>query len=294
MEAWRAPASKRRPGCLRVWHRWCVWQQTCRLCRQAGASARNGRSCHRCYRARPRSCAPQRRRAWRASCAGVSATQLCQAARTVEPAPAGHAAGNTRRALTRLPLLTVQATRHNFACQNSSTAPALREKRPPICVSKKAKVCLLRFQATTPVVTPYKMSLKTCRASRNQTKFLELQELQMAFTTRGAAGLQGHTCLLPARGLQHLAPASQAAIYRSLSSRQPALRDAVTCYAVGAKVQPFLQPGLSCSRARELHQDSKVGNCADALSVHRSVLRRWRQRRLRLRLLLQTMRTMTA
>ena len=110
----------------------------------------------------------------------------------------------------------------------------------------------------------------------------------MAFTTRGAAGLQGHTSLLPARGLQHLAPASQAVIYRPLSSRQPALRDAVTCYAAGAKVQPFFQSGRRCISTQT------VANCADALSVHRSALRRWRQRRLRLRLQLQTTRTMTA
>ena len=82
--------------------------------------------------------------------------------------------------------------------------------------------------------------------------FSELQKLQMAFATRGAAGLQGHTCLLPARGLQHLAPASQAAIYRPLSSRLPALRDAVTCYAAGAKVQPFLQSGRSCISTQRL------------------------------------------
>ena len=106
----------------------------------------------------------------------------------------------------------------------------------------------------------------------------------MAYTTRGAAGQQGHTCLQPARGLQHLAPASQAATHRPLSSRRPALRDAVPCYAAGPKVQPSLHPGKSCITF------SPVVSSADVLFVNRSALRRWRRRRLRL----QTTQTMTA
>ena len=130
MEAWRAPAAKRRPGCLRVWHRWCVWRQM--FCRQAGASARNGRSRHRCYQARPRSCAPQRRRARRASFAAASATQLCQAARAVEPAPAGHAAGKARRGVMCPPLLSAH-TAHTRICTSysASTAPALWKEDTP-------------------------------------------------------------------------------------------------------------------------------------------------------------------
>lgn len=153
VEAWRAPASESRPGCLRVWPLRCVWRRTCRFCRQAGACPRNNRSCHRCYQARPRLRAPQRQRAWSASCAGASATQLCQAPCAVEPAPAGHAAGKTRRGVVRPPLLSAH-TAHTRTCTSYSASTALVLERNTPCAcglvreaaglsERQQKVCLL-------------------------------------------------------------------------------------------------------------------------------------------------------